>query len=775
MELNVKYRDYILDKFQIQAITELENGHSLVLSAPTGSGKTLVAEYLIEKVLKGDKKIIYTSPIKALSNQKYRDFSKLYGDKVGILTGDVVINREAQALIVTTEVYRNMAVEDPEAIADVSYVIFDEIHYLGDIDRGTVWEESIIFSPKTVRFLALSATIPNCDELAHWIESVIDHQVKVISHNNRAVPLSFLFYYKKQLLNYKELRKKTGGKNALDEMMSNRDRRNRRFKKDSELRHFDIIKTLRGQDRLPLLYFVFSRALADKLSYDTAKRMDFTSPKEKAEIEELVDSCLERYQLHNLETAQNLREELLKGVGRHHAGLMPQLKELVEILFAKRYLKVLFVTETFAVGINMPARSVAYDALKKYDGRAFRPMQSLEFTQISGRAGRRGIDEIGWVVVPHLPNDLSIIELQNLVYGDIEHLESQFDLSFNSVLNLYSGHKVEEVRRILKKNFAQFQANKKLPELTGKVNKIRADIEAIMPRCTEKKNDFEEYKVFYKKKQQHEDAMNRQLNSIRFGMRGKHKGNKQTMDDIMKSFSKVREELVAKEQEFICGKCRYKNKCISKYRQTIKLQKKLDYWRELLEEQGELQLPLYERKLEILRSLGYIDAKGLLPRGELASRIHTEEITVTELMFEGYFHECTEHEINALGLALIYEHRRRGGNSGTQGNRHDRQLPEKIKSAKSFVSGLARRHNFVKPLETQICHLMLAWSSGMAFEDIMEMTEVPEGDIIRAFRQVIDLLRQIRDAVDDQILRDKLLACLAAINRDIVLATELRD
>lgn len=774
MELNVKYRDYTLDDFQIQAITEIENGHSLVLSAPTGSGKTLVAEYLIEKVLKSDKRIIYTSPIKALSNQKYRDFSRLYGDKVGILTGDVVINRDAQALIVTTEVYRNMAMEDPEAIADVSYVIFDEIHYLGDIERGTVWEESIIFSPKTVRFLALSATIPNCDELAGWIESVIDHQVKVISHNNRAVPLSFLFHYKKQLITFKELKKKVTGKGALDEAFEDH-KRGRRGKKETEFRHLDIIKNLRNLDRLPLLYFVFSRALADKFSYETSRKMDFTTPKDKAEIEEIVDSCLEKYQLQNLETAQRLREELLKGVGRHHAGLMPQLKELVEILFAKKFLKVLFVTETFAVGINMPARSVAYDALKKYDGRSFRPMQSLEFTQISGRAGRRGIDTTGWVVVPHIPSDLSIIELQNLVYGDIEHLESRFDLSFNSVLNLYSGHKTEEVRTILKRNFAQFQANKKLPELTSKVNKIRAEIEAIMPRCPEKKNDFEDYMVFYKRKQQQEDTMNRQLNNIRFGMRGRNKNNHFEMEDLMKKFSKNREQLTEKENTFICGKCKTKNKCISKYQQTVKLQKKLDYWRELLEEQGELQLPLYERKLEILRSLGYIDADGLLPRGEFASRIHTEEITVTELMFHGYFHECTEHEINAIALSLVYEYRRRGGAANNDQSRVLSKLPEKLKSAKGFVNSLARQHSFVKPLENKICHLMLAWSAGATFEEIMDMTDIPEGDIIRAFRQVIDLLRQIRDAVKDMSLRDKLQTCLACINRDIVLATELRD
>ncbi|PKL43292.1 MAG: hypothetical protein CVV41_11300 [Candidatus Riflebacteria bacterium HGW-Riflebacteria-1] len=766
MELNVKYRDYVLDEFQIQSITEIENGHSLVLSAPTGSGKTLVAEYLIEKVLKTDKRIIYTSPIKALSNQKYRDFSRLYGDKVGILTGDVVINRDAQALIVTTEVYRNMAIEDPEAIADVAYVIFDEIHYLGDIERGTVWEESIIFSPKTVRFLALSATIPNCDELARWIESVIDHQVKVISHNERAVPLSFLFSYNKQLLTFKDLRSKLRGKSSMTEGP-----RDRRAKKEGDFRHFDTIKQLRTQDRLPLLYFVFSRALADKLAQDTARKMDFTSQEEKERIEEMVDNCIEKYQLHNLETAQNLREELIRGVGRHHAGLLPQLKELVEVLFAERILRVLFVTETFAVGVNMPARSVAYDALKKYDGRTFRPMKSLEFTQISGRAGRRGIDKTGWVVVPHLPRDLNIEELQNLVYGDIEPLLSQFDLSFNSVLNLYSGHKSEEVRMILKRNFAQFQANKSLPELADKVAKIRLEIEQVGPRCPEKKNDFEEFMVFHKKSQEKIETMNKQLDQIRFGMRGKH--NREFQGDVEKKFADQHQELSEQEKGFICGRCRSRSKCTSRYFQASRLRKKLNYWRGLFEEQEELQLPLYERKLELLRQLGYIDDKGLLARGELASRIHTEEITVTELYFAGYFHECNEHEINTLCLSLIYEHRRRGNNSEEQ--RPPAKMPEKIKSARGFVNSLARQHGFIKPLETRISNLMMAWSQGMAFEDMMTMTEIPEGDLIRAFRQVIDLIRQIRDAVKDQSLRDKLLNCLTCINRDIVLATELRD
>ncbi len=767
MELNVKYRDFVLDNFQIQAITELENGHSLVLSAPTGSGKTLVAEYLIEKVLKTDQRIIYTSPIKALSNQKYRDFSRLYGEKVGILTGDVVINRDAQALIVTTEVYRNMAIEDPEAIADVSYVIFDEIHYLGDIERGTVWEESIIFSPKTVRFLALSATIPNCEELARWIESVIDHQVKVISHNQRAVPLAFQFYYNKQVMNFKDLKKKA--KNRSEKDFRGRDRRS--HKKEGEYRHFDVIKQLRQQDKLPLLYFVFSRALADKLAHDTARHMDMTTPEQKEHIEAMVDACIEKYQLQNLETAQKMREELTRGVGRHHAGLLPQLKELVEILFAERILKVLFVTETFAVGVNMPARSVAYDALKKYDGRSFRPMHSLEFTQISGRAGRRGIDEFGWVIVPHLPNDLSIDELQNLVYGDIEPLESQFDLSFNSVLNLYSGHKTEEVRTILKRNFAQFQANKKLPNLMDKVNKLRADIERVQPRCPEKKNDLDEFMKFHKKKQQTINAMTRQIGQIRGGMYGRKGRNYQKQ--IENQMGGIHEDLNEQEKNFICGRCRSRAKCVSKYYQAARLHKKLNYWRGLLEEQQELQLPLYESKLEILRQLGYIDENGLLARGEIASRIHTEEITVTELYFQGYFHECTPEEINAICLGLVYEHRRRGQNGDDR--RPAGKVPERVKSARGFVNSLVRQHPFIKPLDVRLSHLMVAWCDGEDFEEIMKRCDIPEGDLIRSFRQSIDLIRQMRDAIKDQSLREKLLTCLDMLNRDIVLATELRD
>jgi len=759
-----EFRGFKLDPFQIKAIEEIEKGHSLVLSAPTGSGKTLVAEYLIEKVLKTDQRIIYTSPIKALSNQKFRDFSRAYGDKIGILTGDVVINREAQALIMTTEVYRNMAVEDPDAIGDVAYVVFDEIHYLGDIERGTVWEESIIFSRKDVRFLALSATIPNAEEFARWIESNLDHRVSVITHDKRSVPLVFSFYFKNRLYNYRDLIKSLGKGFKSDEVFP------REKKSEDGKRHLDIVRQMKQYDRLPLLYFAFSRALVDSMAEQASRVFDFTTPSEKKYIDEICESYIAKYDLQNLESAVQLRNQLLHGVGRHHAGLLPQLKELVEILFGEKLLKVLFVTETFALGVNMPARTVAFDTLKKFDGRSFRIMKSLEFRQISGRAGRRGIDEKGWVVVPFLPREFSLEELESVVYGDVEPLLSQFDLSFNSVLNLYAGRKEDEIKTILKKNFAQFQANKELPRLAEKISFYRSQIENLFPKCIEQENDLENFAAFFKRKQETINSLVKQLGNTERGLRGRK--NRWVRERLRQEYHETLQKLSDEEAGFICGKCKSKGRCTGKLFQIAKVQKKLAYWKDLYEKQEHLHLPVYERKIAILKHLGYIDEKGFLARGEFASKIHIEEITVTELYFRGVFHEWEHHEINALAVSLVYEFRRRGG-----------ELPrpprvpglERIRQAKSFVSGLSKQYDFVKPLDITLAYGMAEWSKGADFEDVVRLTPIPEGDLIRYFRQAIDLLRQIREATSDMSLREKLSNCIGMINRDIILATELRD
>lgn len=763
--MNISYRNFVLDPFQVKAITEIEQGHSVVLAAPTGSGKTLVAEYLIEKILKTKQRIVYTSPIKALSNQKFRDFTQLYGNKIGILTGDVVINRDAQALIMTTEVYRNMAIEDPEAIADVAYLIFDEVHYIGDIERGTVWEESIIFSPPNVKFLALSATIPNSKELAQWIESLTNHRVANIVSEDRAVPLAYSFYYFGNILPFKELLKRVAKQGSEPKTKGKRS-----GKSDQQARHLDILRNLKTLDRLPLLYFAFSRALVDEMADSATQAFDFTTPKEKREIETIIESYLEKYNLEDLDSAHVLAEQLMNGIGRHHAGLLPQLKELVEVLFSQKYLKVLYVTETFALGVNMPARSVAFDNLKKFDGRSFRELKTLEFCQISGRAGRRGIDTKGWVIVPFLPRDFHLEDLERIIYGEVEPLLSRFDLSFNSVLNLYIGHENEEIRLILKKNFAQFQANKELPKLAEKVAEFRDQMEAAFPSCTEKENDLQKYAEFFRRRQLTLNTLNQQQGLTRQGMKGRR--NRTHRERLKNVFKETMDKLSEEENSFICGKCRNRSKCAGRLAKVSKIQTKLDYSKDLLEQQEELQLPMFEKKVTILKTLGYIDKDGFLARGEFASRIHIEEIAVTELYFQGVFHEWDCHEINALVLSLVYEFRRRGSEIARFPKS---QTLERLQKAKAFIADLARKYDFIRPLDISLAVLMLAWSKGKSFDLIMEMTTIPEGDIIRHFRQAIDLLRQIREAAREGGLRDKLSECIFLINRDIILATELRD
>ncbi|MBI3038856.1 hypothetical protein HYY75_07395 [bacterium] len=421
-------------------------------------------------------------------------------------------------------------------------------------------------------------------------------------------------------------------------------------------------------------------------------------------------------------------------------------------------------------GVNMPARTVAFDTLKKFDGRSFRQMKTLEFYQLAGRAGRRGIDPMGWVVTPFLPRDIELPDMETLIYGDVEPLISQFDLSFNSVLNLYSGHKSEEIRTILKRNFAQFQANKELPKLTQKVSRLRTDIENAQPRCTKKKDDFGAFIEFYQRKQSILNSMRSQTNATLGGLHGRR--NRFAQERVEQEFSEKIASIEKEEESFTCGSCSFKKRCIGRFFQVGNLQKKLDYWRSILEQQEELLLPSFEKKIAIMRKMGYLDDSGLLARGEFASKIHTEEISVTELYFKGFFHEWNCHEINALALSIVYEFRKKDVRIAKIKRK---EVEMKLKDAKAFISHLARQCNFIKPLDISLSLVMHSWSMGESFDQILNLTNLPEGDLIRAFRHAIDLLRQIREATEDRSLRDKITASIDIVNRDIILATELRD
>ncbi|MCU0727851.1 MAG: DEAD/DEAH box helicase [Planctomycetes bacterium] len=440
------FRGFTLHPFQAEAIDAIEAGRSVLVAAPTGAGKTLVADYAVEEALRRGERIVYTSPIKALSNQKFRDFRSRHGDSVGIMTGDVTINRDAPLLIMTTEVFRNTIFEDPAQLAGIRYAIFDEIHYIDDFERGTVWEEAIIFAPSFVKFVCLSATVPNVGELADWIERTRGGEVAVVTSESRPVPLTHFFHM--------------GGPKLLP-LIGQRPPappRGRRGRK-AEVRPDELLDLLGQRSLLPCLWFCFSRRDCEKLAGANARR-DLLTPAERETILASFEELKERYQLVEDAVTERLRRAASRGVMFHHAGLLPIAKEIVERLFTTGLVKLLFTTETFALGVNMPARTVVFHQLKKFDGIAFDWLRTRDYYQMAGRAGRQGIDEEGYVVSRLDPRYDDPAGAMRIVRGRVEPVSSRFNLSYSGLLSLYR-RLGEHVGEAYARSFARFQRERR--------------------------------------------------------------------------------------------------------------------------------------------------------------------------------------------------------------------------------------------------------------------------------------------------------------------------
>ena len=465
------YRGKQLDPFQQEAIAWIQRHHSVLVSAPTGTGKTLVADYLIESMARQGRQVVYTAPIKALSNQKYKEFKRLLGeDQVGIITGDVVIRPDAPILIMTTEIFRNMLHQAPARLGPVAYCIFDEIHYIDDPARGSVWEESLIFMPPHMRFLGLSATIPNVDELAAWVTQVHGHPVQVVHHPQRAVPLThYMFEVTAGITTFRKLAQRY---QRYAERL--RVRPNGRLRLEfPRTTHVDLIEEIRRR-YLPCLFFTFSRRQCELNAVELGERFDFLTRREKQRVKEIVDGHLERWHGGTIPRLGTLTRLLLRGIGYHHAGLLPVVKDIVEDLFEQRLIRVLYCTETFAVGLNFPCRTVCFDGMTKWDGESFRPLTNREYFQMAGRAGRRGIDERGYLFTLVDFNRFVPDEYPTMQEQGVEPLRSRFTLSYNSVLNLVRSYAQDEIRSILRKNFATYQAERERERLEAALAKARA-------------------------------------------------------------------------------------------------------------------------------------------------------------------------------------------------------------------------------------------------------------------------------------------------------------
>ncbi|KAI5087367.1 helicase SKI2W isoform X1 [Silurus meridionalis] len=490
-----------LDKFQKQAILRLEAHDSVFVAAHTSAGKTVVAEYAIALSQKHMTRTIYTSPIKALSNQKFRDFKNTFGD-VGLLTGDVQLNPEASCLIMTTEILRSMLYNGSEVIRDLEWVIFDEVHYINDAERGVVWEEVLIMLPDHVSIILLSATVPNAVEFSEWIGRIKKRPIYVISTVKRPVPLEHYLYTGNSTKTQKELfllLDATGGfltKGYYAAVEAKKERTSKHAqsfgtKKVSQsttpnqdravwqtLLHF-----LSERQQTPVVAFTFSRTRCD----DNARALtslDLTTSVEKNEIHSFFLRSLSRLRGGDRQLPQILlmKDLLKRGIGVHHSGILPILKEVIEMLFSKGLVKVLFATETFAMGVNMPARTVVFDSIRKHDGTGFRNLHPGEYIQMAGRAGRRGLDATGTVIILCKTGVHEMADLHTMMLGKPTLLQSQFRLTYTMILNLLRVEALrvtDMMRRSFSENHRDTQANER------RISELKRELSSLPPLDTE--------------------------------------------------------------------------------------------------------------------------------------------------------------------------------------------------------------------------------------------------------------------------------------------------
>ncbi|VDB95625.1 unnamed protein product [Peniophora sp. CBMAI 1063] len=503
---------FTLDPFQQLSVNAIQRNESVLVSAHTSAGKTVVAEYAIAQALANKQRVIYTSPIKALSNQKFREMEAEFTD-VGLMTGDVTRNPSASCLVMTTEILRSMLYRGSEIMREVAWVIFDEIHYMRDKERGVVWEETIILLPHTVRYVFLSATIPNAMQFAEWICKSHEQPCHVVYTNFRPTPLQhylfpaggegiYLVVNEKGEFREDNFSKAMGtlqssaGEDPADAKSGKGRKGKSRKGGDKSKGATDISKIIRMimlKNYNPVIVFAFSKRDCESHALSLSK-LEFNSADEQATVEKIFSSAVASLAPDDRALPQiaNIVPLLRRGIGIHHGGLLPILKEVIEILFQEGLLKVLFATETFSIGLNMPAKTVVFTAARKFDGREFRDLSSGEYIQMSGRAGRRGLDDRG-VVIVMVDEKLEPANAKTMIKGLADRLDSAFHLGYNMVLNLM---KIETIspEYMLERCFFQFQSSAGIPVLEDELKKEEESRAAIVVPEEERVSEYYEFR-----------------------------------------------------------------------------------------------------------------------------------------------------------------------------------------------------------------------------------------------------------------------------------------
>ncbi|DAA82286.1 MAG TPA: DEAD/DEAH box helicase [Cyanobacteria bacterium UBA10660] len=726
-----------LDDFQKEACEIIDNGESVVVCAPTGAGKTVIAQHAINNALKQGCRIFYTTPLKALSNQKFYDFCEQYGaDKVGLLTGDTSINRGAQIVIMTTEVFRNMlygtnfgAVADN--LKDVRYVVLDEVHYMNDEQRGTVWEESIIYCPTNIQIIALSATVANCDELTNWINTV-HSKTKLVNTDFRPVPLRFFYFDSSQPYKLLPLLTPDGKLNnkikpEKPQWARGKDKRKKTYVKQ-------IIQNLADNDMLPAIYFTFSRKKCDE-QMEKCSGLGLNTRKEQEEIKAFIEEFIaENPHLYGNKHI----EYLIQGVASHHAGLLPAWKNLVEKLFQKGLIKVVFATETLAAGINMPARSTVISSTSKRTDSGHRMLTANEFLQMSGRAGRRGMDEVGYVTVVGTPFQTPE-EVAELVLSDSNPLESKFSPSYSMVLNLLQRFNLEESKELILKSFGYYSSDYRLKPILFQLEQYDKEIEERSFICPNKLSDdkmleYDKLRFLYVQNRQTYKKIVKQEKS-------KHR----PLSPEVVEFGKRNKEELHKLQTFACDTC----KLYKKHSKNLEVLKRIDSKKKKLLKEIEKQKDIYWNKFiahrAVLKEYGYIQNDYPTEKGKTTSQIRSEnELYLAEIIFSGVLENLTPSQLAGVICALTTEELRIEI-PYIPFSEPVRKALNQIRNIKRKLEKVQSKYDIEAPLyiNPYFSSLIELWVEGAEWETVSEQIEIGEGDIVRAFKRVVDVLRQL--------------------------------
>ena len=728
-----------LDDFQKDACRYISEGKSVVVCAPTGAGKTVIAQHAIHCALEKGERVFYTTPLKALSNQKFNDFSQQYGeDKVGLLTGDTSHNRDAQIVVMTTEVFRNMlygtnfgSVKDN--MKDVRYVILDEVHYMNDEQRGTVWEESIIYCPTNVQIIALSATVANADKLTDWINTV-HSKTELINTNFRPVPLRFFYFDSSQPNTILPLLTPSGALNNRIRPEKKHFKSGKPVQKKGVVK--DVIRVLHEKNMLPAIYFTFSRKKCDE-QMEKCAELCLVTPQEQNEIKQIIED----YIAENPYLYKNKHiEYLLQGVASHHAGLLPGWKILVEKLFQKGLIKVVFATETLAAGINMPARSTVISSISKRTDSGHRTLTPSEFLQMSGRAGRRGMDEIGYVTIIGTPFQTPE-EVAELVLSDANPLESKFSPSYSMVLNLLQRFTLDEAKELVLKSFGYFSSNSRVEPLL----KLRAEYKSKIDEsnsfvcyCNKTNKDLLDYN-----KIREIYVQNRRVFKT---IQKQEKKKNRPLTEEAKEFGHQNKIMLEKMHSYECDTC----KLFKKHMKSIDILNRYEAKQKQLDKEIEKQKDIFWNRFlshrAVLIDCGYLKDDYPTKQGITVSQLRSEnELFLAEIIFSGVLNGLTPPELASVVCAITTEDMRADLFSQLPLSPNVRKRLNKIKDIKRNLDKKQKMFDVEDPMYINAFYspLIELWAGGSEWEDIVDQIDMGEGDIVRTFKRVIDVLRQL--------------------------------